>query len=46
MEQILPVAVGLIALIVAFKVLKGMVKTVALIVIVALVAAVYLGMGA
>ena len=46
MEQILPVVVGVIALIVAFKVLSGMIKTVALVVIVALVAAAYFGMGA
>jgi hypothetical protein len=46
MEQLLPVIVGLIALFIAFKVLKGIVKTVALVVIIALVAAAYFGMGA
>jgi hypothetical protein len=38
--------VGLIALFIAFKVLKGIIKAVALVVIIALVAAVYFGMGA
>ena len=46
MEQLLPIIVGLIALFIAFKVLKGMIKTVALVVIIALVAAAYFGMGA
>jgi uncharacterized membrane protein len=46
MEQFLPIIVGLIALFIAFKVLKGMIKTVALVVIIALVAAAYFGMGA
>ena len=45
MEQYLPVVLGVIALIVALKVLSGMIKTVALVVIVALVAAAYFGMG-
>ncbi|HEX8584367.1 MAG TPA: hypothetical protein VGC35_06435 [Allosphingosinicella sp.] len=44
MEQLLPIVVGLIALFIAFKVLKGIIKTVALVVIIALVAAVYFGM--
>jgi hypothetical protein len=44
MEQLLPIIVGLIALFIAFKVLKGIVKTVALVIIIALVAAVYFGM--
>ena len=44
MEQLLPIIVGLIALFIAFKVLKGIVKTIALVVIIALVAAVYFGM--
>ena len=46
MQQFLPIIVGVIALIIAFKVLKGVIKTVALIVIIALVAAAYFGMGA
>ena len=46
MEQFLPIVVGVVALIVAFKVLSGMIKMVALVVIVALVAAAYFGMGA
>jgi hypothetical protein len=46
MEQLLPIIVGVVALIIALKVLKGMIKTVALIVIIALVAAAYFGMGA
>jgi hypothetical protein len=45
MEQILPIIVGAVALIIALKVLKGMIKTVALVVIIALVAAAYFGMG-
>ena len=44
MEQLLPIVVGLIALFIAFKVLKGIIKTIALVVIIALVAAVYFGM--
>jgi hypothetical protein len=44
-EQILPVAVGLVAAIVVLKMIKGAVKMVALLVIVALVAAAYFGMG-
>jgi len=46
MEQLLPIIAGLVALFVAFKVLKGIIKTVALIVIIALVAVYYLGIGA
>ena len=46
MQQFLPIIVGVIALIIAFKVLKGVIKTVALVAIVALVAAAYFGMGA
>ena len=46
MEQLLPIVAGVVALIVAFKVLSGMIKMVALVVIVALVAAAYFGMGA
>ena len=46
MEQLLPVIVGAIALFVVFKVLKGVVKLVGLAVVVALVAALYFGMGA
>jgi hypothetical protein len=46
MEQLLPMDVGLIALFIAFKVLKGIIKTVTLIVIIALVAVYYLGIGA
>ena len=46
MEQLLPVVVGVVALIIVFKMLKGVVKMVALAVIVALVAAAYFGMGA
>ena len=46
MQQFLPIIVGVIALIIAFKVLKGVIKTVALVVIIALVAAAYFGMGA
>ena len=46
MEQLLPIIVGVIALIVALKVLKGIIKTVALVVIIGLVAAAYFGMGA
>ena len=46
MEQLLPIVLGLIALFVAFKVLKGIVKTVALVVVIALVAVYYLGIGA
>ena len=45
MEQYLPIILGVVALIIALKVLKGMIKTVALVVIVALVAAAYFGMG-
>jgi hypothetical protein len=45
MEQFLPIAVGAVVLIVALKVFKGVIKMVALVVIVALVAAVYFGMG-
>jgi L-lactate permease len=45
MEQLLPIAVGIVALIVVFKMLKGVVKMVALAVVVALVAALYFGMG-
>ncbi len=46
MEQFIPVAVGLVALVVVLKVVKGMVKLVALAVIIGLVAAAYFGMGA
>ena len=45
-EQLLPIILGLIALFIAFKVLKGIVKTVALVIIIGLVAAYYLGIGA
>jgi hypothetical protein len=45
MEQLIPVAVGLVAAIVVLKMIKGAVKMVALLVIVALVAAVYFGLG-
>ena len=45
MEQLLPVAVGVVAAVVVFKMIKGAVKMVALLVIVALVAAAYFGMG-
>ncbi|HEY7809239.1 MAG TPA: hypothetical protein VIA98_02530 [Allosphingosinicella sp.] len=46
MEQLLPIIIGLIALFVAFKVLKGIVKTVVLVGIIALVAVYYFGIGA
>ena len=46
MEQLLPIAVGVIAFLIVLKVLKGVVKMIALAVIVALVAAAYFGMGA
>jgi uncharacterized membrane protein len=46
MEQLFPIIVGVVALIIALKVLKGMIKTVALVVIIALVAAAYFGMAA
>jgi hypothetical protein len=45
MEQFIPVALGLVAAVVVLKMVKGMVKLVALVVIVALVAAAYFGMG-
>ena len=45
MEQLLPLAVGVVAAIVVLKMIRGAVKMVALAVIVALVAAVYFGMG-
>ena len=44
MEQYLPIILGVVALIIALKVLSGMIKTVALVVIVALVAAAHFGM--
>ena len=46
MEQLLPIVVGVIALIIALKMLKGVIKMAALVVIIALVAALYFGMGA
>ena len=46
MEQLLPVIVGVIALFVVFKVLKGVVKLVGLAIVVAIVAALYFGVGA
>ena len=45
MEQLLPIAVGLVAAVIVLKMIKGAVKMVALVVIVALVAAAYFGMG-
>ena len=45
MEQLLPLIVGAVALVVVLKLLKGVVKLVALAVIVALVAALYFGVG-
>jgi L-lactate permease len=44
MEQLLPIIVGVVALIVVLKMLKGVVKMVGIAVIVALVAALYFGM--
>ena len=46
MEQLLPVLIGVIAAFIVFKMLKGVVKLILLAVIVALVAALYFGMGA
>ena len=46
MEQFIPVAGGVVAAVVVLKLVKGMVKLVAAVVIVALVAAIYFGMGA
>ena len=45
MEQLLPVIVGIVAVIVALKVLKGFVKLIVLGLIVAFVAALYFGVG-
>ena len=44
MEGLVPVIVGVIALIVVLKVLKGVVKLFGLAIVVALVAALYFGM--
>ncbi len=47
MDQILPIVIALILVVIAWKVLKGIVKTVALVVILALAAAfVFGGLGA
>ncbi len=45
MEQLIPIAVGLVAGVVVLKVLKGVVKLIGLAVVVALVAVLYFGMG-
>ena len=45
MEQIVPIAVGLVALVVVLKVFKGVVKLIGLAVVVALVAVLYFGVG-
>ena len=45
MEQLLPVIVGVIAIIVVLKMLQGVVKLVGLAIVVALVAALYFGVG-
>ena len=46
MESWLPLVIGLIAIIIAWKVLKGIAKTVALVVILAVAALVVFGGGA
>ncbi len=43
MEQLLPIIVGVVALIIALKMLKGVVKLVGIVLIAALVAAWYFG---
>jgi hypothetical protein len=45
MEQLLPIIVGLVAIIIVLKMLKGVVKLVGLAIVVALVAALYFGVG-
>ncbi len=45
MEQFVPIAVGLVAVVVVFKVLKGVVKLIGLAVVVTIVAVLYFGMG-
>ena len=43
MEQLVPIAVGLVALVVVLKVLKGVVKLFGLAIVVAIAAALYFG---
>ena len=45
MEQLLPIIIGVVGLIIVLKMLKGAVKLIGIAVIVALVAALYFGVG-
>jgi flagellar motor component MotA len=45
MEQLLPVVIGIVGIVIVLKLLSGVVKMIGIAIVVALVAALYFGMG-